>query len=204
MAEYYERRADEYDDWYLGRGRFAERDRPGFVDEFRDVAELLSALSPARTLDVGCGTGFVTRSLPGPVTAFDRSLAMLAVARRRVRGTFACGDLSALPFRDGAFERVFLGHVYGHLTSDRAGRSLDEARRVGSELLVLDSALRADVRREEVQERVLNDGSVHRVYKRYFDPDELAEELRPATPLVRGRWFVLVRSDPNAVRAGRR
>lgn len=28
-AEYYDRRANEYDDWYEGRGRFAERDRPG-------------------------------------------------------------------------------------------------------------------------------------------------------------------------------
>jgi SAM-dependent methyltransferase len=198
MADYYERRAEEYDDWYLGRGLFAERDRPGFLEEFRQVSEVLSGLPPARTLDVGCGTGFVTRHLPGPVTAFDRSTAMLAMARRRVRGAFVSGDLLALPFREGAFERVFVGHVYGHLTADRARCFVDVARRVAPEMLVLDSALRADVRREEVQDRVLNDGSAHRVYKRYFDTDELADELRPATPLVRGRWFVLVRSDPNA------
>jgi demethylmenaquinone methyltransferase/2-methoxy-6-polyprenyl-1,4-benzoquinol methylase len=198
MADYYERRAPEYDDWYLGRGRFAERDRPRFVEEFQHVARMLAALPPARTLDVGCGTGFVTAHLPGAITAFDRSLGMLAVTRRRVRGAFACGDLLALPFRDRAFERVFVGHVYGHLTADRAARFVFEARRVGSEVLVLDSALRPDVQREEVQERVLNDGSAHPVYKRYFDPEGLAEELAPATPLVRGRWFVLVRSDPNA------
>jgi hypothetical protein len=27
-AEYYDRRAGEYDDWYLGKGLFVDRDRP--------------------------------------------------------------------------------------------------------------------------------------------------------------------------------
>jgi ubiquinone/menaquinone biosynthesis C-methylase UbiE len=194
MEAYYERRAREYDDWYLGRGRFAARDRPGFRAELREIAASLSSLPPARTLDVGCGTGFVTRHLPGPVTALDRSPGMLEVAAGRVPGPFVCADLLALPFRDRAFDRVFAGHVYGHLTRSRAGRFLEEARRVGSELVILDSALRPDVRHEEVQERVLEDGSIHRVLKRYFDPRELLHELRPARPLFRGRWFVLVRS----------
>jgi hypothetical protein len=29
MLEYYDRRAPEYDDWYMGTGLFAQRDRPG-------------------------------------------------------------------------------------------------------------------------------------------------------------------------------
>ncbi len=198
MAGYYERRSPEYDDWYLGRGRFADRERPGFDEELERAIGVLAALGPARTLDVGCGTGFVTRHLPGPVTAIDRSAGMLEVARQRVRGALVRGDLLALPFRDGAFERVFVGHVYGHLTDRRAGRFRREARRVAPELVMLESALREDVRRVEVQERVLNDGSAHRVYKRHFDPDELMEELAPAEVLFRGRWFVLVRSGMDA------
>jgi SAM-dependent methyltransferase len=194
MAAYYERRAREYDDWYLGRGRFADRHRPGFRQELDDVVARLASLPPARTLDVGCGTGFVTQHLPGAVTALDRSPGMLAIARSRLAARFVCGDLLQLPFHVGSFERVFTGHVYGHLTPDRARRFLDEARRVGSELVVLDSSLRPDVAPEEVQERVLDDGSVHAVYKRYFDPDELLRELHPASALVRGRWFVLARS----------
>lgn len=195
MEAYYERRAGEYDDWYLGRGRFASRVRPRFRAELREVVACLSTFPPARTLDVGCGTGFVTRHLPGRVTALDRSLGMLDVAAGRVSGPFVCGDLLALPFRDRAFGRVFAGHVYGHLTERRAGRFLDEARRVGSELVILDSVLRPDVRQVEVQERVLDDGSVHRVLKRFFDPRELLHELRPARTVFQGRWFLLVRSS---------
>ena len=71
-------------------------------------------------------------------------------------------------------------------------RFLAEARRVAPELVVLDSAWRADVEREELQERLLRDGSRWNVYKRYFDPDQLAEELGGGRTVFAGRWFVVV------------
>ena len=42
MRAYYERRAREYDDWWLGSGLFAARDRPGWAEE---VAQLIAALN---------------------------------------------------------------------------------------------------------------------------------------------------------------
>ena len=69
-----------------------------------------------------------------------------------------------------------------------------EARRVGGELVVVDSARREDVAPEEHQQRVLNDGSRHTVYKRFFEPDELVAELGGGTVLHAGRWFVAVAS----------
>ena len=41
---YYDRRAPEYDDWYLGVGLFADRERPGFDDELARVSEVLAGL----------------------------------------------------------------------------------------------------------------------------------------------------------------
>jgi ubiquinone/menaquinone biosynthesis C-methylase UbiE len=64
-AAYYDRRAGEYDDWYTGEGLFALRDRPGWSHEVAQVVELVGSLPPARTLDVACGTGFLTRHLRG-------------------------------------------------------------------------------------------------------------------------------------------
>ena len=78
--------------------------------------------------------------------------------------------------------------------SRTASRFLAEARRVAPELVVVDSALRDDVEPVEWQERVLNDGSRWQVYKRYFDPDELAAELGGGEMLFAGRWFVAVRA----------
>jgi ubiquinone/menaquinone biosynthesis C-methylase UbiE len=195
VKTYYERRAREYDDWYLGRGRFADRDRPGWTEEVDELRRALEALPPARTLDLACGTGFLTRHLPGEIVGFDQSESMLEEARRQApKATFAAGDAFELPFADGSFERVFTAHFYGHLDEDNRLRFLGEARRVAAELVVVDSALRPDVEPEELQERILNDGSRWEVYKRYFTPGELADELGGGTTLLDGRWFVAVRS----------
>ena len=57
MREYYDRRAPEYDDWYLGRGLFAERDRPGRLRDPRVVRghQRGRALRSARITAVGPG-----------------------------------------------------------------------------------------------------------------------------------------------------
>jgi len=45
-----------------------------------------------------------------------------------------------------------------------------------------------------MQERILDDGSRWEVYKRYFTPAGLADELGGGSTLLDGRWFVAVRS----------
>ena len=195
MKAYYDRRASEYDEWYRGIGQYAERDRPGWHDEVDALAGALAALPSARTLDVACGTGFLTRHLPGEVVGLDQSESMLDEARRQApNAEFVQGDALDLPFEDGSFGRVFTGHFYGHLEGADRERFLTEARRLAPELVIVDSALREDVEPVERQERILNDGSRWEVYKRYFKPDALAEELGGGETLHAGRWFVAVRS----------
>jgi ubiquinone/menaquinone biosynthesis C-methylase UbiE len=195
MRAYYDRRAAEYDEWYEGTGKFAARERHDWQVEVDLVAEALAGLDPVRTLDVACGTAFLTRHLRGEVTALDQSPAMAEIARERLPGaTVVVGDALELPFEDGAFDRVLTGHFYGHLLGDDRERFLAEARRVALELVIVDSALHEGVEPEEWQERVLNDGSRHRVYKRYFTGEGLAEELGGGEVLHAGTWFVVVRS----------
>ena len=190
---YYERRAREYDDWWLGRGRFADRDRPGWDAERVRLVELVAALPPARTLDVACGSGFLTRHLRGFVVALDQSAGMVTLTQHALpEGVAIVGDALALPFADGAFDRVFTGHFYGHLPDPEREAFLAEARRVARELIVVDSALRDGVDPEETQTRILNDGSEHRVYKRFLTADGLAEEIG-GEPILSGRWFVAAR-----------
>ena len=195
MKAYYEARAREYDEWYLGLGRFDGLDRPHWDDELRALEATLAALPPAKTLDVACGTGFLTQHLRGERTGLDQSAAMLEVAAARLPGAeLVQTDALPLPFADDTFERVFTGHFYGHLEGDDRIRFLDEARRVAPELVVVDAAIRPDRGREEYQERILNDGTRWEVFKRYFAPDELAAELGGGETLFAGRWFVAVRS----------
>jgi ubiquinone/menaquinone biosynthesis C-methylase UbiE len=195
MEPYYERRATEYDDWYLGTGLFADRERPGWADEVQEVEELISSLPPARTLDVACGTGFITRHVPGRVIATDASAAMLAESRARHDHPLVRADAFALPFRDDSFDRVFTGHFYGHLQPEQRARFLAESRRIAPTLVVFDARLHDDVEPEQIQERTLNDGSSHHVFKRYFTASQLSSELGDGRVLFEGRWFVMVSSN---------
>jgi len=193
MRAYYDARAGEYDDWWLGRGLYAERDRPGWHEEVERLCEVVAGLEPCRVLDVACGTGFLTRHLQGDVVGVDQSPAMVEVASARLPDARVVqGDAVPLPFADGAFDRVFTGHFYGHLLPDERERFVSEARRVARELVVVDSALHDGVDPEEWQGRVLNDGTRHTVYKRYFRGAELADELGGGAVLHDGRWFVAV------------
>jgi ubiquinone/menaquinone biosynthesis C-methylase UbiE len=194
-AAYYDRRAAEYDEWYTGGGLFASRERPGWDDEVARVVELVQGLPPVRTLDVACGTGFLTRHLQGYVVGMDQSPAMVAIAQSRLpAGLAIVGDALHLMVADHAFDRVFTGHFYGHLPEDERRAFLAEARRVAGELVVVDSARRPGVAPEQWQERVLNDGSRHQVYKRYFSASQLASELGGET-LLDGPWFVAARTS---------
>ena len=195
MKAYYDRRAPEYDEWYLGSGRFAERDRPGWDQEIEALRRTLEALPPAKTLDVACGTGFLTRHLPGEIVGLDQSESMLDEARRQApNATYVQSDALVLPFENGSFGRVFTGHFYGHLEEPEREAFLDEARRVAPELVIVDSAIQPDVPVEEWQERILNDGTRWEVFKRYFAPEALAAELGGGSTVFAGRWFVAVRA----------
>jgi len=196
VRAYYEQRAPEYDDWYLGVGKWEDRDRPGWEAELEGLRGAIEALPARRTLDVACGTGFLTRHLPGKIVGLDQSESMLDEARRRAPGAeYVHADALELPFGDGSFERVFTAHFYGHLEDADRVRFLEEARRVAPELVVVDSsAVHAGGIREEWQERILNDGSRWEVYKRYFTPNGLADELGGGEAIFAGHWFVAVRS----------
>jgi ubiquinone/menaquinone biosynthesis C-methylase UbiE len=195
VKAYYARRAAEYDDWYEGSGLFAARERPAWEEDRDALVAAIAALPPCRTLDVACGTGYLTRHLRGEVTGLDQSEEMLAIARERLPAAeLVQGDALPLPYSDDSFDRLFTGHFYGHLEREERRRFLAEAVRVAPELVVADSALRPGVAAQEWQERVLNDGSRHQVFKRFFDGEGLARELGGGEVLFQGRYFVLVRA----------
>jgi ubiquinone/menaquinone biosynthesis C-methylase UbiE len=131
--------------------------------------------------------------MTGHVVGLDQSPGMLRIARKRVPGGCVLqGDALHLPFGSRAFECLMAGHFYGHLDQGMRERFLAEAYRVAERILIIDAAWRDEVHAEEVQERVLLDGSRHRVYKRYFRPAQLAEELGAARVVHAGQWFVAV------------
>lgn len=194
MQDYYQRRAAEYDDAYLGTGAYLGRSQPGFREALEGAIAAIQDLLPVRVLDVGCGTGFITRYLRGRVVGLDQSEAMLEIAQVRVpAATFCKGNALDLPFADGSFDRVFTGNFYGLLLSPERARFLEEAKRVAPGLVVFETSLAAlRMYAEGWQERTLSDGSRHKIYRRYFAAEDLAEELGGGQVLFDSEHFVLV------------
>jgi SAM-dependent methyltransferase len=187
MKQYYDRRASEYEEHEAFREEPSE-DLPGLL-------HAISVLPPARVLDVACGTGFLTQHLGSEVTGLDQSEAMLEVARRRVPwAKFVRADAFRMPFAEDSFDRVFASFFYGLLPLEDRGRFLDEASRVGDELILVEPTPGwvPSGRAEGWQERRLSDGSRYEIYRRYFTADMLAEEL-DGRILFAGRLLVMAR-----------
>jgi SAM-dependent methyltransferase len=87
-------------------------------------------------LDVGCGTGALTRAIlqqaaPASVTGIDPTVGFVAYAREHVkdsRARFEVGDAMALPLADGAFSAVVSGLMLNFVP--RQDAALSEMARV--------------------------------------------------------------------------
>ncbi|HUS17706.1 MAG TPA: methyltransferase domain-containing protein [Chloroflexia bacterium] len=110
----------------------------------------LAALRPGeRVLEVGCGTGEVAlraarRVRPGGlVVGIDAAPEMIAVARRKARGTahFEVQPVEAMSFPAGSFDVVLSSLMMHHLPGALKVRALGEVRRVlrpGGRLVIVD------------------------------------------------------------------
>jgi SAM-dependent methyltransferase len=94
------------------------------------LADALNLQPGARCLDIGCGTGVLTRELarrvgPANVVGLDRNEGMLEVARRHVpEATWVLGRAEELPFDAGTFSSV--GCQFALMFFDDRDRALQE------------------------------------------------------------------------------
>jgi ubiquinone/menaquinone biosynthesis C-methylase UbiE len=119
-------------------GRF--RDKPARLRSAQRLARLelervvalsIEGLAVKSVLDVGTGTGVFAEAfskLAIRVIGIDTNAALLLEARRHVPGAeFREGQAAAVPFEDGSFDLVFLGHVLHELAKPL--KAIEEARR---------------------------------------------------------------------------
>ena len=114
---------------------------------------------------------------------------------RRAADAYVRADALSLPFRSGSFERVFSSHFYGRLEKPHRLRFLDEAKRVAPSFIVLDSPYQPDRPGEGPQERELLDGTRYTIYKKYFHPTELVDEIGGGRILLSTTWFLAVQRE---------
>jgi uncharacterized protein len=120
--------------------------------------ERIAPLCGLRVLEVGVGTGRITRLLVGKgacVTGFDRAKPMLDIARRRLAEiasegwTLSCRDARDLPIEPLAFDVAIAGWVFGHfrhwmpdnwqMAIGLALSEMERAVREGGQLIVIET-----------------------------------------------------------------
>ncbi|HEX4814163.1 MAG TPA: methyltransferase domain-containing protein [Nonomuraea sp.] len=100
-----------------------------------------------RVLDVGCGTGYLSRVIApvvgpgGHVTGLDPSPAMIDYARRRAPSncSYELGEGQRLPFPDGSFDLVVSSLAVHHMPAEARPEALRQMFRVlrpGGRLLI--------------------------------------------------------------------
>jgi len=102
---------------------------------------LLEPLPPGRALDAACGTGRHARrlvELGHAVTGVDMTAEMLDLARVSVpQARFDEGDLTALPYDDGAFDVIVCGLAIAHVAAlDGAIAELARVLAPGGHLII--------------------------------------------------------------------
>ena len=138
----FDERSAGYEQGWLGRLHHEIADRTA------DVA-LTVAPSPARILDVGCGTGYLLRLLASrcpdaaELAGVDPAPGMIKAAAGASAGderlTFSAGMAEQLPYRNGSFDLVVSATSFDHWSDQLAG--LRECHRVlvpGGRLVLVD------------------------------------------------------------------
>lgn len=185
QQEYYDGRAADWQRWIT---RYM---RPVETEVARRLAELPL---DGHVLDMACGTGYWTELLATrarSVTALDGSESML----ERVRGlqlpnvTVVRADLFGWN-PPTEWDGIFFAHWLAHVPDDRFDgfwNIVDAALAPGGHVVIVDVAPEEKRIEEHVHEqdsvpltrRRLRDGRQYDVVKRYWEPEELVERIRP-------------------------
>jgi ubiquinone/menaquinone biosynthesis C-methylase UbiE len=135
----------------IKRLEFRDQD-PNFTRFRNDYLEKLDFAAATRVLDIGCGTGVVTRALArrdgfsGSIVGVDHSPALIAKAQALAaeaqlenRIEFRVGDIHALEFDDGSFDIVIAHTVLSHVTDPLAATGeLARVAKPGGKVVIFD------------------------------------------------------------------
>jgi 2-polyprenyl-3-methyl-5-hydroxy-6-metoxy-1,4-benzoquinol methylase len=183
QADYYRRRAGEYDVTAYG----------DLVPARARIARLVAEMAPTGTvLEIACGTGLWTEALARvaeTVTAIDVAPEAVAIAFDRVRSNNVSFEVTDIfSWKTAArFDVIFFSAWLSHVPGSHFGpfwQLLRELLAKGGRVLFIDEHVEARSKEhylpegDEIVERQLLDGSRYRIVKNFVDPEQLERQLR--------------------------
>jgi demethylmenaquinone methyltransferase/2-methoxy-6-polyprenyl-1,4-benzoquinol methylase len=197
QAHYYRERADEYDDWWLRRGRYDHGPQTN-ARWFSDAAEVQAALDgfepSGEVLELACGTGLWTERLAAHadrVTAVDGSPEMLELCRARV-GEEGIEYVRADLFEwepEQRYDVCFFSFWLSHVPEERFEAFWEKVRRAlepGGRVFFVDSSRhdlasavdhKLSAPEDPTMLRRLADGREYRIVKQFYEPERLQARL---------------------------
>ena len=122
-----------------GIERLRDPGRVALLEVERVVDLSLEGIEAKNALDVGTGSGIFAEAFAAhglSVAGIDTNPEMVTVAGEHVpSGDFREAPAEAIPYPDGSFDLVFLGHILHE--ADDTVKALREARRVAQERVVV-------------------------------------------------------------------
>jgi diadenosine tetraphosphate (Ap4A) HIT family hydrolase/SAM-dependent methyltransferase len=195
MVRYYSARADEYDDWYLRRGRYSHgvTNDGAWKADLDAAAGWLDALPLGRRIaEIAAGTGWWSPSLArkGELTLYDAAPEPLAKAAVRLADAGLKAQIQvqdAWTEPDQIVDGVFTGFWLSHIDRARLDDFLGLVGRwlaPGGLFAFIDSrqdsesgAVDHRPPEADVQVRKLDDGTSFSVRKVFYEPVDLAAAL---------------------------
>lgn len=206
MMEYYDARAEEYDEVYEGKGPASFS--PGYYKtDLQSIHKFTNTFGKGHVIDIACGSGYWLKDYYGKCSSFtflDQSVQMLNLCKNRAmeygitdRSTFLQSDILKQEWNDNAmFDCAVIGFLLGHFTKYQEDSFFEMLHRIlkpGAEFLIIDNTWtekRAKTQnKEDIVQRELRDGRTYKIYKRYFEKDDLPDLLKRYQFKVKDYFF---------------
>lgn len=190
MLEYYDARAEEYDDIFSGGGPASCKPHV-YRKDITALFELLSGFGEGKVIDIGCGTGYWLKAYYQRCREFtflDAAPNMLRKCRERVQHyqLMNCAEFIKEDFfkweqsPTPVYDCAVAGFLLGHFTEEQITQFFEKIRlilRPKGKLVVIDntwSKWRAkDEHKEDIERRRLSDDREFLIYKKYFEEEEI-------------------------------
>lgn len=195
MLLYYDERAEEYDDFYRGKGPAIRCYTDQYQQSTTEVCEIAAGFGHGHIIDIACGTGFWVPHYAANCERFtfvDQSQSMLAECKRRVNNLglseasrFIQGNVFEITLEPETYDCAMIGFLLSHFTSEQEDAFFERLKgmlKPAARLMIVDSYWNERRQmggriKEGEQERTLNDGRTFKIYKKYLTESDVEELL---------------------------